>query len=89
MSDKGYSTVPARVVIDEALIYDSLEIDFKELVDEDVMQDRKETMKAEKAAVEAARRVNLDELEKLRLSYRDYGEQPRDDLGFRIARYVE
>lgn len=25
----------------------------------------------------------------LRLSYRDYGEQPRDDLGFRIARYVE
>ena len=71
MSDKGYSTAPAKVVIDEALIYDSLEIDFKELVDEDVMQDRKETMKAEKAAVQAARRVNLDELEKLRLSYRD------------------
>lgn len=25
----------------------------------------------------------------LRLSYRDYGRQPRDDLGFRIARYLE
>ncbi|TNF07868.1 MAG: PEGA domain-containing protein [Gammaproteobacteria bacterium] len=25
----------------------------------------------------------------LRLSYRDYGEKPRDDVGFRIARYVE
>ena len=71
MSDRGYSTVPAKVVIDEALIYDSLEIDFKELVDEDAMQDRKETLKAEKAAVEAARNVNLEELQKLRLSYRD------------------
>lgn len=25
----------------------------------------------------------------LRLSYRDYGSEPRDDLGFRVARYVE
>lgn len=25
----------------------------------------------------------------LRLSYRDYGEEPRDDVGFRIARYLE
>ena len=65
--DRGYILF-AKVVIDETLIYDSLEIDFKELVDEDVMQDRKETVKAEKAAVEAARNVNLEELEKLRLS---------------------
>ena len=28
-------------------------------------------------------------LAELRLSYRDYGDQPRNDLGFRIARYVE
>ena len=25
----------------------------------------------------------------LRLSYRDYGDKPRDDLGFRVARYAE
>ena len=25
----------------------------------------------------------------LRLSYRDYGKDPRPDLGFRIARYAE
>ena len=25
----------------------------------------------------------------LRLSYRDYGNKPRPDLGFRIARYAE
>ena len=25
----------------------------------------------------------------LRLSFRDYGIDPRDDVGFRIARYVE
>ncbi len=28
-------------------------------------------------------------LAELRLSYRDYGDQPRNDVGFRIARYVE
>ena len=25
----------------------------------------------------------------LRLSFRDFGEEPRDDLGFRVARYLE
>jgi hypothetical protein len=25
----------------------------------------------------------------LRLSYRDHGREPRDDVGFRVARYVE
>jgi hypothetical protein len=25
----------------------------------------------------------------LRLSYRDYSREPRDDLGFRLARYVD
>jgi hypothetical protein len=25
----------------------------------------------------------------LRLSFRDYGDEPRADLGFRIARYAE
>ena len=25
----------------------------------------------------------------LRLSFRDYGKDPRDDLGFRIARYAD
>jgi hypothetical protein len=25
----------------------------------------------------------------LRLSFRDFGEEPRDDVGFRIARYLE
>jgi len=28
-------------------------------------------------------------LSELRLSYRDYSEKPRDDLGFRVARYTE
>ncbi|WP_461480876.1 PEGA domain-containing protein [Porticoccus sp.] len=32
------------------------------------------------------RHSNITEL---RLSYRDYGVEPRDDLGFRVARYVE
>jgi formylglycine-generating enzyme required for sulfatase activity len=25
----------------------------------------------------------------LRLSFRDFGEEPRDDVGFRVARYLE
>jgi len=25
----------------------------------------------------------------MRLSFRDFGEEPRDDVGFRIARYLE
>ena len=29
------------------------------------------------------------EMTELRLSFRDYGKEPRDDVGFRIARYVE
>ncbi|MEX2131074.1 MAG: hypothetical protein WD772_06265, partial [Pseudohongiellaceae bacterium] len=28
-------------------------------------------------------------LTELRLSFRDFGEEPRDDVGFRIARYLE
>jgi hypothetical protein len=28
-------------------------------------------------------------LSELRLTFRDYGERGRDDLGFRIARYAE
>ena len=71
MSAKGYNLAPPKVVIDEPIIYDSLVKDFKELVDEEVMQDRKETEKAWKAATNAAMEVKLDELEKLKLSYRD------------------
>ena len=71
MSAKGYNLAPPKVVIDEPIIYDSLVKDFKELVDEEVMQDRKETEKAWKAATKAAMEVKLDELEKLQLSYRD------------------
>jgi hypothetical protein len=28
-------------------------------------------------------------LRELRLTYRDYGERGRDDVGFRVARYAE
>ena len=31
----------------------------------------------------------LSRLSELRLTFRDYGERGRDDLGFRIARYAE
>ena len=39
---KGYSLAPPKVVMNEPIIYESLVKDFKELVDEEVMQDRKE-----------------------------------------------
>ena len=71
MSAKGYSLAPPKVVIDEPIIYESLVKDFKELVDEEVMQDRKETEKAWKAATKAAMNMKLDKIETLKLSYRD------------------
>ncbi len=71
MSAKGYNLAPPKVVIDETIIYDSLVKDFREQVDEEVMQDRKETEKAWKAATNAAMDVNLEDLDKLKLSYRD------------------
>ena len=32
---------------------------------------------------------SLSRLRELRLTYRDYGERGRDDVGFRVARYAE
>ena len=32
---------------------------------------------------------SLSKLAELRLSFRDYGQAGRDDVGFRIARYAE
>jgi len=32
---------------------------------------------------------SMSRLRELRLTYRDYGERGRDDVGFRIARYAE
>jgi len=71
MSWCGYSLAPVKVVIDEDIIYDSLVEDFKALVDEDKMQDRKETVKAMAAAEKAARNYDLQELKTLRLSFKD------------------
>ena len=71
MSWCGYSLAPVKVVIDEDVIFDSLVEDFKALVDEDKMQDRKETVKAMAAAEKAARNYDLQELKTLRLSFKD------------------
>ena len=32
---------------------------------------------------------SLSRLRELRLTYRDYGERGRDDVGFRVAKYAE